>query len=145
MIAQDLNSFLDRYDRNNATGSSFASKGHTPNKYEEKQKGVTMVVPSSNKKRSLSRNQTQKSLGEEDAMTNSFYLPKSAVEGNELFANIRLLGSERVDRQANEHAYIWRLDEIQDKQEKSVREDIERFIRIDFAQKLLSFDYKKLN
>lgn len=103
-MAKDLNNFLDKYDKNNNTGDSFASKSHTPSKFKEERehkKAVTQIFPS-NSKRSLSRNNTNKSLiDDEHAMTNSFYIPKSAIEGNELFADVKLLTSERTERQSN--------------------------------------------
>lgn len=48
----------------------------------------------------------------------------SRVEGNELFANLKLLVTERVERQSNEELYVWRLDEVKETQEEAVRADL---------------------
>ena len=76
-------------------------------------------------------------------MANSFYLPKSAVEGNELFANIKILASERVERQTNEKLYTWNLRHFQERDEKAVRDDLEKLIRSDLVHKLMAFDYRR--
>lgn len=134
-VQKDLNLFLDRFDRKDVTSSSFYSKGPSPNKQNEKssinpkeksrltmtqQPQIQQVAPTpplSAKKRSLSRNNTQKSFveGEEDphaaTVTGTFMASKrTMVEGNEIFANIKYLTAERGDRQATMDDYCWRLD-----------------------------------
>ena len=60
-----------------------------------------------------------------------------------MFASVKVLATERNQRQANDRLYIWSLVELQQKQERAVRDDLERLIRSDFYQKLSAFDYKK--
>jgi hypothetical protein len=74
-----LNAILDKFDKNNVSNSSFHSKGPSPSKPENKsmikdkeKSRLTMTLPQhpqfqqqpplSAKKRSLSRNNTQKSF-----------------------------------------------------------------------------------
>lgn len=70
-VAKDLNTFLDKFDKNNNTVSSFASKGNSPSKISDAgnpPKGRLAVQqqqqppPPSAKKRSLSKNNGQKSF-----------------------------------------------------------------------------------
>lgn len=70
---------------------------------------IQQQPPLSAKKRSLSRNATQKSFieGEEDphaATVGNFQINKRAsyVEGNEIFADMKILAIERTERHANE-------------------------------------------
>ena len=96
--AKDLNSIIDKYDKNVMSNSSFHSRGTSPSQASEKdvkqsaqaKSRVRMPVPppsSSAKKKSLERNYTAKSLVvDEDphamTVTGNFFMPKSAVEGN---------------------------------------------------------------
>jgi hypothetical protein len=98
------------------TASSFHSKGPSPSKQSEKsiikekeKSRLTMTQqpqiqqippPLSAKKRSLSRNNTQKSFVEADdephaaTVTGTFLASKrTMVEGNEIFANLKYLAS----------------------------------------------------
>jgi hypothetical protein len=47
----------------------------------------------------------------------NFIIPKrTLVQGNENFANIKILAKERAERQSAETTYMWRFDEIKESQ-----------------------------
>ena len=98
-MAKDLNSFFDKFernDRNTNTMSSFASKGVSPSKASEKDHKPRNTLnnhpppPSSAKKRSLSRNNpgTKSFIDPEDdphavTVSSQFFPAKSTkVEGH---------------------------------------------------------------
>ena len=93
--AKDLNTFLDKYDKNVMSNSSFHSRGVSPSRASDKdvkqsayaKSRVKVPVPpptSSAKKKSLERNYTAKSLVvDEDphtmSVTGNFFVPKCVV------------------------------------------------------------------
>ena len=52
-------------------------------------------------------------------MSGSFYASnkKCLVEGNETFANVKILSTEKAERISNEENYQWRLDDIREQYE----------------------------
>lgn len=57
--------------------------------------------------------------GDSGIMSGSFYASnkKCLVEGNETFANVKILSTEKAERISNEESYQWRLDDIREQYE----------------------------
>lgn len=67
------------------------------------------------------------------------------MEDNEEFAPLKVLASERVQRQENDERCPWIGDNIKDSQEEELIEAINCLFKPDTARKMVSMDHRKVN
>lgn len=66
------------------------------------------------------------------------------VEGNDDFAPLKVLASERVLRQEKDERYPWMCDTILESQEEELIDSFNCLFKPELSKKMLSLDYRKV-